>query len=48
MKFDTFAEIETEFIERADQMVWCAEATVNPNGRPRTRLLHPVWEGATG
>lgn len=48
MKIASFAEIEAEFIERAHQMVWCAVATVDANGRPRTRLLHPVWEGATG
>lgn len=48
MKVDSFAEIEAEFIERAHRMVWCAVATVDSNGRPRTRLLHPMGEGATG
>ena len=47
MKTAAFAEIEAEFIERAHSMVWCAVATVEANGRPRTRLLDPVWEGAT-
>jgi general stress protein 26 len=48
MKIATFAEIEAEFVERAHALVWCAAATVGADGRPRTRLLHPVWEGGTG
>jgi hypothetical protein len=28
-------------------MVWCDMATVGPDGRPRTRIVHPVWEGDT-
>jgi hypothetical protein len=47
MRLSSFAEIETEFIERAHRMVWCDMATVGPDGRPRTRIVHPVWEGDT-
>jgi general stress protein 26 len=47
MRFSSFAEIELEFIERAHCMVWCDMATVGPDGRPRTRIVHPVWEGDT-
>jgi hypothetical protein len=47
MRVETFAEIEPEFIERAHRMVWCDMATVGPDGRPRTRIVHPVWEGDT-
>jgi len=43
-----FAEIEPEFRERADRLVWTCVASVDANGRPRTRLLHPLWEGRTG
>ena len=45
MRVSSFAEIELEFIERAHRMVWCDMATVGHDGRPRTRIVHPVWEG---
>lgn len=44
----SFAEIEQEFIERAHTMVWCNCATVDTQQRPRSRVLHPIWEGTTG
>jgi hypothetical protein len=47
MRVLSFAEIEPEFIERAHRMVWCDMATVGPDGRPRTRIAHPVWMGDT-
>jgi general stress protein 26 len=43
-----FADIEPEFIVRARRIVWCNVATVDTAGRPRSRVLHPIWEGATG
>jgi general stress protein 26 len=43
-----FAEIEAEFVRRAHAVVWCNGATVDAQGRPRSRILHPIWEGATG
>jgi hypothetical protein len=47
MRVATFAEIEPEFIARAHRMVWCDMATVGPDGRPRTRIVHPVWRDGT-
>jgi general stress protein 26 len=44
----SFAEIETEFIQRAHAMVWCSMATVDTRNRLRSRILHPIWEGAVG
>jgi hypothetical protein len=32
------------FVEMAHRIVWCVAATVGPDGRPRTRVLHPIWE----
>lgn len=29
-------------------MVWCNAATVDAQQRPRSRILHPIWEGSTG
>jgi hypothetical protein len=42
-----FAEIASDFMERVNQMVWCSAATIDGQGRPRSRLLHPLWEGST-
>jgi hypothetical protein len=28
----------------AEAVVWASVATVDPSGRPRARVLHPVWE----
>ena len=44
----SFSEIEKEFIERVHTMVWCSLATVDTRNRVRSRILHPIWEGATG
>jgi general stress protein 26 len=44
----TFAEIEPRFRAITDRIVWCTAATVDRAGRPRSRILHPVWEGARG
>lgn len=32
------------FIEMAHSIVWASVATVDADGRPRSRILHPVWE----
>lgn len=48
MRVDNFSEIEAEFIRRVHTMVWCSVATIDSQGRPRSRILHPIWEGATG
>ena len=32
------------FIAIAHRMVWCSLATVDRRGRPRARLVHPIWE----
>ena len=48
MRVASFAEIESAFVERAHQMVWCDLATVGPDNRPRTRVVHPVWRDGAG
>jgi general stress protein 26 len=48
MRVNSFSEIEAEFINRVHTMVWCSVATVDSKGRPRSRVLHPIWEGSTG
>ena len=39
-----FAEVAPGFVEIAHRIVWCTVATVEPTNRPRTRILHPIWE----
>jgi len=36
--------IAPEFVEIAHRIVWCTVATVDTAGKPRTRILHPIWE----
>lgn len=37
-------EIAPAFVEMAHSIVWCTAATVDAKGRPRSRVLHPIWE----
>ena len=48
MDVPSFDDIAGEFHKRVSRIVWCTVATVDRKGRPRTRILHPIWEGATG
>jgi general stress protein 26 len=41
----SFADIEEELMARVRRVVWCTMATVDRRGRPRSRIMHPVWEG---
>lgn len=43
-----FTEIQEEFVARVSKMVWCNMTTVDSAGRPRSRVVHPVWDGTTG
>lgn len=38
------SETAPAFIEIAHRIVWATAATVDPQGRPWTRILHPIWE----
>jgi general stress protein 26 len=48
MQIASFSEIEQSFLQRVRTMVWCNVATLDAHSRPRSRILHPIWEGATG
>ncbi len=37
-------QIAPAFIEMAHSIVWASAATVDANGHPRSRVLHPIWE----
>ena len=38
--------VQEEFVQVAHRVVWCTVATVDRRGRPRSRVLHPIWETA--
>jgi hypothetical protein len=44
MPMPAFAEVASEFVEIAHTIVWATIATVDRDGRPRSRILHPYWE----
>lgn len=44
----TRAEILPSFVERAHSMVWANLTTLDRQGRPRSRVIHPIWDGETG
>ncbi|QWF82713.1 pyridoxamine 5'-phosphate oxidase family protein [Amycolatopsis sp. CA-230715] len=37
-----------DFVRIAHRIVWCALATVDRHGRPRSRIVHPYWERTEG
>ena len=41
---NTLPETAPAFVKMAHHIVWCSVATVDRHGRPRSRILHPVWE----
>jgi hypothetical protein len=49
---DPPSEVVDAFVAIAHRIVWCTVATVDRRGRPRSRVLHPLWErgdeGLTG
>jgi general stress protein 26 len=45
MDVASFADIQDELQARVRRIIWCTVATVDRRGRPRSRILHPIWEG---
>jgi hypothetical protein len=48
MEIVQFEDIQAEFMARAQHAVYCNVATVDPKGRPRSRVMHVVWDGPIG
>ena len=40
----TLEDTAPVFVAMAHQIVWCTAATVDEQSRPRSRVLHPIWE----
>ncbi|MDZ4720422.1 MAG: pyridoxamine 5'-phosphate oxidase family protein [Roseiflexaceae bacterium] len=38
------AEVAPAFVEMAHRIVWCNVTTVDTKNRPRSRILHPIWQ----
>lgn len=38
------SRVAPAFVEMAHRIVWCSVATVDAKQRPRSRVLHPIWE----
>jgi len=48
---NSIAETGPAFVEMAHSIVWASVASVDRKGRPRSRVLHPIWhfeDGALG
>lgn len=44
----SLSEVATTFVDMAHRIVWCTAATVDRASRPRSRVLHPIWEWEDG
>ncbi|MPY93790.1 MAG: pyridoxamine 5'-phosphate oxidase family protein [Acidimicrobiia bacterium] len=38
------SDVAPAFVEMAHRIVWASVATVDRHGRPRSRVLHPIWQ----
>ncbi len=48
METKQFSDIIEEFSCRVEKMIWCNVATIDHKQRPRSRIMHPVWEDSIG
>jgi len=48
MEVARFEDLQVEFMARVSQAVYCTLATVDRQNRPRSRVMHPVWDGPLG
>jgi general stress protein 26 len=48
MDVASFDEIAGEFQARVARIAWATVATIAADGSPRTRVLHPIWDGPVG
>jgi general stress protein 26 len=48
MEVAQFEDIQAEFMARVSQSVYGILATVDRKSRPRSRVMHPIWDGPIG
>lgn len=44
----SFAEMEADFLASTREIVWCTVTTVDGRGRPRSRIMHPIFTVGQG
>jgi hypothetical protein len=40
---ETFEDLEDDFLDITEDIIWCTLATVDRRGRPRSRVMHVAW-----
>ncbi|TCO44248.1 pyridoxamine 5'-phosphate oxidase family protein [Actinocrispum wychmicini] len=45
---ELFEALRDDFVRITDDVIWCSVTTVDDAGRPRSRILHPLWEIVDG
>ena len=45
---EPLSKVAPAFVKMAHEIVWCTAATVDAMGRPRSRVLHPIWQWEDG
>jgi len=40
----TFADFAPDFLRLTSETVWCSLTTLDRHNRPRSRIVHPIWE----
>ena len=48
IKVSKFEELQEEFMRRVAEAVYCSMATIDLKNRPRSRIMHPIWDGPIG
>jgi general stress protein 26 len=48
MEIAQFVDMQAEFMRRVSQSVYCTLVTVDLKNRPRSRIMHPIWDGSIG
>lgn len=41
---ESFASLKDDFLRIVSETAWCSLSTVDGKGRPRSRIVHPIWE----
>lgn len=41
---NALSEVAPAFAEMAHRIVWCSAASVDDRRRPRSRIIHPIWQ----
>jgi len=48
LEVSNFEDIQVEFRNRVGEAIYCSMATIDRKHRPRSRIMHPIWDGPIG